>query len=132
MEILKKLTQIQIAILLVIAGITSLIALDGLSQWHRDYYVSAATNRAFFWAVLLLVISTPLLYYFRRKDERKTRVQVKGNEPVNSNLDFLDEKSANPTSSALEEDTSIVGVVLIIVIFAMIILWGLGILGILG
>ena len=71
MEFIKKLTKVQISILLLIAGITSLIALDGLSQWYKDYYVSAAVSRAFFWAILMVVFSSPFLYIFRRKEKNE-------------------------------------------------------------
>lgn len=108
MELLKKLSKIQITILLLIAGITSLIALNGLSKYALDYYVSAAISRAFFWAILLLVISSPFLYYFRRKE--KTR------------------NNENKQPGVMD---SVIEGVLIIIILAMITLWGLGILGVL-
>ncbi|MBU1327287.1 hypothetical protein KKB64_05125 [Patescibacteria group bacterium] len=69
MVLIKKLSKIQIAILLLIGGITALIALNELSYYYRDYYVSAAISKAFFSAILMLVISSPFLYIFRRKDK---------------------------------------------------------------
>lgn len=71
MELVKRLTKIQIVILLIVVGITALIALDGLSHWNRDYYVSAAISKAFFWTILMLVIASPFLYIFRRKGNEK-------------------------------------------------------------
>lgn len=70
MEWLRKLTKIQAIILLLIGGITSLIALNGLSEYRTDYYVSAALARAFFSTILMLVIASPFLYIFRRKEPR--------------------------------------------------------------
>lgn len=67
MELIKKLTKTQIGILLFIAGVTSLIALNGLSKSYLHYYVSAAISRAIFSAILMLVVSSPFLYIFRRK-----------------------------------------------------------------
>lgn len=81
MDFVKKLTKIQISILLLIAGLASVNALYGLSQWQRDYYVSAAMSRAFSWAILLLVISSPFLYIFRRSETKGYR-NVKNTEFV--------------------------------------------------
>ena len=66
---IKDLTKIQIVIILLIAGVISIAGLVGLSNYDRDYYVSAAFSNALFLAIFLLVLASPFLYYFRRKEK---------------------------------------------------------------
>ena len=71
MDLISKLTKLQILILILITGKASLTALNGLSQSYRDYYVSAAISMAFFEAVLMICLASPFLYLFRRKPKRE-------------------------------------------------------------
>lgn len=59
---------------------------------------------------------------------------MKNNKLLNFNLDFLDKKSTSisKVSSEAKEHTGVIDVVVALSIFAMIILFALGILGVLG
>lgn len=59
---ISKLKKRQIIILLLTAAVTSIAGITGLSEYRRDYYVSAALSRAIFSGILAFTALSPLFF----------------------------------------------------------------------
>lgn len=70
---LNKLQQKQKVILILIAGLSSIIGLIGLSKTYVDYYATAAIAKGIFTALLLFVFLSPFYFISEEKNLAKNK-----------------------------------------------------------